>query len=127
MNMTDPRQSVTEAELTILEFLWSEGPSTKRVIAATLYPANRTSDVATVHKLLQRLEAKCHVARDRSSMAHVFSATAAKNEFVGGQLETFAAKLSGGSLAPLVMHLVEGKRLTKRERNKLRALLDEEV
>ncbi|MBP87700.1 MAG: transcriptional regulator [Planctomycetaceae bacterium] len=125
--MRDPRQSVTETELSILEFLWDTGPSTKRAIADALYPAQRDSDVATVQKLLQRLEAKGHVARDRSLMAHVFSAAAPKNEFVGRQLEAFAEKLSGGSLAPLVMHLVEGRRLTKRERNKLRALLDEEA
>jgi len=80
-------QSVTEAELSILEFLWKEGPSTERAIAKALYPAQRDSDVATVQKLLQRLEAKGHVARDRSSMAHVFSATAPKNKFVGQQLE----------------------------------------
>ena len=78
-------------------------------------------------KLLQRLEAKGHITRDRGSVAHVFSAAAGKNEFVGRQLEAVADKLSGGSLAPLVMHLIEGRRLTKRERNKLRALLDEEA
>ena len=125
--MRDPRQSVTEAELSILEFLWNAGPSTKRMIADTLYPQGRDSDVATVQKLLQRLETKGHVVRDRSAIAHVFSAAAPKNEFVGRQLEAVADKLSGGSLAPLVMHLVEGQRLTKRERSRLRALLDEEA
>jgi predicted transcriptional regulator len=125
--MRDPRQSVTEAELSILEFLWSAGPSTKRAIADALYPEQHDSGVATVQKLLERLEAKGHVLRDRTSMAHVFSAAVPKNEFVGRQLEAVAEKLSGGSLAPLVMHLVEGRRLTKRERAKLRALLDEQA
>ena len=118
-------QPVTEAELSVLEFLWNAGPSTKRDMADSLYPAGRDADIATVHKLLQRLEAKGYVTRDRSSIAHVFSATLPKNEFVGRQLASVAEKLSGGSLAPLVMHLVEGRRLTKRERAKLRALLDE--
>ena len=125
--MRDTRQSVTQAELSILEFLWSAGSSTKREIVDALYPAQRDSDIATVQKLLQRLEAKGHVVRDRSKVAHVFSAAALKNEFVGRQLEAVADKLSGGSLAPLVMHLVEGRRLTKRERDKLRALLNEEA
>jgi predicted transcriptional regulator len=125
--MRDTRKPVTEAELSILEFLWSAGPSTKRAIANSLYPKQKDSDVATVQKLLQRLEAKGHVVRDRSAIAHVFSPAAVKNEFVGRQLEAFADKLSGGSLAPLVMHLVEGQRLTMQERNRLRALLDEEA
>ena len=125
--MRKSRQPVTEAELSILEFLWNAGPSTKRTIAEALYPAQRDSDVATVHKLLERLEAKGHVTRDRSSLAHIFAAAASKQEFVGKALEAVADKLSGGSLAPLVMYLVEGRRLTKRERDKLRVLLDEEA
>ena len=120
-------RSVTEAELAVLEFLWEAGPSTKRDLTNALYPTHRDSDVATVQKLLQRLEAKGHVVRDRSAMAHVFSAAAPKNEFIGSQLEAMANKLAGGSLAPLVMHLVEGRRLTKRERDNLRALLDQET
>ena len=115
-----------QAELSILEFLWSAGPSAKRAIADALYPGHRDSSAATVQKLLERLEAKGHVVRDRSANAHVFSAAARKNEFVGRQLEAVAEKLSGGSLVPLVMHLVAGRRFTKRERNRLRALLEEE-
>lgn len=125
--MRESTSSVTEAELSVLEFLWESGPSTKRAIADALYPLQRDSDVATVQKLLQRLEAKGHVVRDRSAMAHVFSTAVPKDDFVGDQLEAIAEKLSGGSLAPLVMHLVEGRRLTKQERSKLRALLDEEA
>lgn len=125
--MPDSRQSVTEAELAVLEVLWAAGRSTKREIADCLYPAGGDSELATVQKLLQRLETKRYVTRDRSEMAHVFSATSSKQEFVGQQLEAVAEKLSGGSLAPLVMHLVEARRLTKRERLKLRALLDEEA
>ena len=127
MVMGESTQSVTKAELSILEFLWDSGPSTKRELAQALYPAGRNSDVATVHKLLQRLEVKGHVVRDRSAMAHVFLTAAPKNEFVGGQLEALAEKLSGGSLGPLVMYLVEGRRLTNQERCKLRRLLDEEA
>lgn len=117
-------QSVTDSEFAVLEFLWRAGSATKREIIAALYPRGADSDVATVQKLLERLESKGHVTRDRSAVAHVFSAVTPKNEFVGEQLATMAQKLSGGALAPLVMHLVESKRLTKRERDKLRSLLD---
>ena len=124
MNHYDP---VTEAELALLEFFWREGPSTKREMADALYVASQDSAIATVQKLLERLETKGYVARDRSAMAHVFAATMPKSEFVGLQLEAVADKLTGGSLAPLVMRLVEGRRLTRQERAKLRDLLDEDA
>lgn len=125
--MLQAPQTVTEAELAVLEVLWAGGSCTKRDIAEALYPAGGESELATVQKLLQRLEAKGYVVRDRRAIAHIFAASLPKQDFVGRQLEAVANKLSGGSLAPLVMHLVEGHRLTKRERLKLRALLDEEA
>ena len=124
--MRDALRQVTDAEFTVLQFLWQAESATKREITNALYPAGTASDVATVQKLLQRLENKGYVTRDRSGMTHIFAAQFPKHEFIGLQLESMARRFSGGSLAPLVMHLVEGQRLTKGERKKLRALLDED-
>ncbi|MBC8353535.1 MAG: BlaI/MecI/CopY family transcriptional regulator [Planctomycetes bacterium] len=122
--MTSSPQPVTDAEFAVLEFLWEAKAATKRDLIAALYPRGAESDVATVQKLLERLEGKGHVKRDRGAVAHVFAPVTSRNEFVGEQLTNVAQKLSGGGLASLVMHLVESKRLTKRERDKLRSLLD---
>lgn len=124
VTMRDALRQVTDAEFSVLQFLWQAESATKREITDALYPAGTDSDVATVQKLLQRLENKGYVTRDRGGMAHIFSPVFPKHEFIGLQLEAMARRLSSGSLAPLVMHLVEGQRLTQRERKKLRALLD---
>ena len=55
---------------------------------------------------------------------HRFSAVLSREEFAGEQLSGLADKLSGGSLTPLLVHLVESKRLGKRELDELRAMLD---
>ena len=122
----DSARQVTDAELAILETLWQHGAATKRQIADQLYPSCGESELATVQKLLERLEAKGHITRDRSSVAHVFSATTTRTAFAGQQLEALAQKLSGGSLAPLLVHLVEAKRLSARDREKIRKLLDKQ-
>ena len=44
-------------------------------------------------------------------------------QFAGQQLSQLAEKLSGGSLTPLLVHLVENNRLSRRELDELRALL----
>ena len=122
--MKQRTQQVTEAELAVLEVLWQHGPATKRQIVDQLYPGGADSDLATVQKLLERLESKGYILRDRSGAAHLFQASVARNAFAGEQLAALAQKLSGGSIAPLLVHLVEAKRLSARDREKIRKLLD---
>ena len=123
--MAKKMQPATDAEYSILEFLWDNGPATKREIVEALYPQCRDADYSTVQKLLERLEAKKNIQRDRSSFAHVMRPTLSREEFAGRQLQAVAEKLSGGSLVPLLIQLVEGKQLSSRDRKKIRELLDE--
>jgi BlaI family transcriptional regulator, penicillinase repressor len=118
-------QDVTETELALLQALWEGGPSTIRQLAARLYPGGGASEYATVQKLLERLEGKELVRRDRSAMAHTFRAAIAREELMGRRLEDMADKLCGGSLTPLLTHLVRTRRLSARERRELRELIDE--
>jgi BlaI family transcriptional regulator, penicillinase repressor len=118
-------QDVTDAELAVLQGLWDAGPATIRQLTDTLYPGGLTAHYATVQKLLERLEAKQFVRRDRLAAAHRFEATINRDELIGRRLEEMAAKLCGGSLTPLLTHLVRAKRLTVRERKELRALIAE--
>jgi BlaI family transcriptional regulator, penicillinase repressor len=114
-----------DAELSVLQALWDRGPSTIRQLADTLYASGTDAHYATVQKLLERLEAKGCVARDRSSWAHVFQATIDRDEFIGRRLQAVAEKLCGGSLTPLLTNLVRSKRLTPKERREVRRLMDE--
>ena len=40
--------------------------------------------------------------RDRELPVHLFSPAVSREEYAGGQLESLADKLTGGSLAPLI-------------------------
>jgi len=115
---------VTDAEFAVLSVLWDDGERSARELTERLYPACTAADVATVQKLVQRLEKKGLVSRDRSARIHRFSATLPREQFAGQQLSQMAEKLSGGSLTPLLVHLVENNRLSRREIDELRALLE---
>jgi predicted transcriptional regulator len=80
---------------------------------------------ATVKKLLERLEAKGYVRRDRSQAAHVFAATIGRDYLIGHRLKAVAASLCDGLMTPLLMHLVDPQQLTSDELRSLRSLLDE--
>ena len=115
---------VADAELKILQVLWDQGRVGARQITETIYGAASASHVATVQKLLQRLEAKRLVRRDRSGHVHAFEATINCTAFAGGQLEQLAQRLTEGSLVPFITHMVQAKKLPPKERDEIRRLLD---
>ncbi len=118
-------KDVTDRELAVLQVLWEQGPSTIRQITDRLYPEGRTSQYATVQKLLERLEDKGHVRRDRQTAGHVFAAVIDRDELIGRRLQSVAENLCGGAWTPLLTHLVQSDRLSAAERQELRDLIDE--
>jgi predicted transcriptional regulator len=123
--MPDPPPQVPEAELSVLRALWQRSPQTARELAEAVYGAAGRNEMGTVQKLLQRLEAKALVVRERHSEAHRFSPNISRGTFAGQQLEQLAEKLTDGSLTPFLTHFVEGGRLSKRDREAIRRLLDQ--
>src|SRR5437870_2569937 len=117
-------QDVTGKELEILEVLWQQGPSTIQQIVERVYPDGGTSKYGTVQKLLERLEEAECVRRQRGARAHVFEAIADRDALIGRELRSVAEKLCGGSVTPLLTHLVRTQRLSARDRAELRALID---
>jgi BlaI family transcriptional regulator, penicillinase repressor len=121
-----PAQDVTEAELAVLRVLWDRGSATIRQISEALYPDGGASRYATVQKLLERLETKGCVERDRSESVHRFSAAIDREDLIGSRLRAVAETLCDGSLTPLLSHLVRNQGLSREELSALRALIDEE-
>jgi predicted transcriptional regulator len=116
---------VTDTELSVLQALWERQPATIRQLTEVLYPGGGAAHYATVQKLLDRLEAKGFIVRKRGGGAHTFEAAVDRGELIGRRLEDVAEKLCGGSLTPLLTHLVRARRLTSRQRQELRNLIDE--
>jgi BlaI family transcriptional regulator, penicillinase repressor len=117
---------VSETELAILNILWELGEATIRQLNERLYKQPTTVTYATVQKLLERLEAKGFVARDRNGFAHGFRAIVDRKTLIDRRLQEVADKLCGGSLTPLVTHLVEARRLSARDRQKLKKWMEEQ-
>ena len=118
-------QDVTDTELAILQVLWERGPATRRQITDVLYPGGGPAHYTTVQKLLERLEAKGCVARDRRPDVLTFTATVDREQLISRRLRDVAEKLCGGSLTPLLMNLVRSRALTARELADLQDLVKE--
>lgn len=112
--------AITDAELTILKALWDGGPATVRELLDRL---GTDWAYTTVQTLVGRLAEKGHVRTDRKDLAHVFTATIARDELAHRAVAEVASSLLDGATAPLVLRLVEEGRFTAAEIASFRALL----
>lgn len=119
-------EPVTEAELSVLEVIWGRGDATTREIALATYGQASDSKLASVQKLVERLEAKGCVGRDRGERAHRFRALVSRDEFLADRVRGLADRLGDGALAPLVTALLRsGRGFTPEHGAELRRLIDE--
>jgi predicted transcriptional regulator len=123
--MARTRQDVTDAELAVLQVLWDRGPANRRQLTDILYPGGSPAHYTTVQKLLERLESKGYVAQHRSESFLTFTATLEREELITRQLQAMADKLCDGSLTPLLTSLIRARRLTARQLQQLRDLIDD--
>ena len=123
--MARKAQDVTDAELAILEQLWSSGPTSVKELAVELYGDASASTTATIQKLLGRLETKQCVARDPSVWPRLFRAAIDRSELIQRRLQNTADELCEGSLGPLLTHLVRRSGLSRTDRTKLKSMLDD--
>lgn len=117
-------ESLANAELAVMELLWETNRLTARQIRDELYPGESRSANGTVQRLLQRLEDKGFIERDRELPVHLFSALISREAYAGSQLKSLADQLTGGSLVPGITHLIDEKQLSRAEIRRLREILE---
>ncbi|QEH32635.1 Penicillinase repressor [Aquisphaera giovannonii] len=118
-------EDVTDTELAMLRVLWDRGEATRRQVADVLYPGGGEAHYATVQKLLERLEHKGFVRKERREGVLVFAATADREAFIARRLQGLAEALCGGSAASLAMNLVRSQPLSAAEIDELSTVLRE--
>ncbi len=123
--MGRPARDITESELAVLRILWDRGMATIRHLTDVLYPGGGAAQYATVQKLLDRMEAKAFVRRDRSLFVHQFIPVLDRDQLIGRRLRSLVETLCDGSLTPLLTHLARAGDLTDLDRQALRAIIEE--
>ena len=117
-------RAVTDTEFAILNVLWDRGRTTVREIVEAVYGKHTHSLHASVKSLLERLADKEYVVCEGRGPAHLFSATVDRGSFVGQQLQLLADSNFGGSLTPLLLTLVDRVKLSRRDREAIRKIIE---
>lgn len=120
------RPELSDAELEVLKRLWALGPSTVRAVHGAAAAGGRSWAYTTVQTLLNRLRDKgyAEAAAGGAGTALVYRAIASRDDLLRDRLDELADRYCEGAPAPLVLALVQGRRLPPEEVARLRALLD---
>jgi len=115
---------LTPLELTIMDVLWSRGPSSVRDVHEQ-FPEEGRPAYTTVQTMLYRLEKKKAVRRaGKVSWAFIFEAAVSRGAAQGRVVED-ALGAFGGRAQPLVAHLIQSGKLTLEDVQEAEALLRE--
>ena len=123
--MVKTPRDVTEAELSVLQVLWQQGPATIRAITEILEPKRTDAYYSTVKKLLERLETKEFVNREPAGIAFIYQAAVERDKLVGRRLQEVAETLCEGSLTPLLTQLAQHHDLNRKQQKVLMDLIDD--
>ncbi|MDZ4820834.1 MAG: BlaI/MecI/CopY family transcriptional regulator [Planctomycetota bacterium] len=123
--MNRPASDITDAEMSVMEVLWNrpDGVAIREIVLA-VYGRHEHSLHAGVKSFLDRLIEKKYVSVDKSGFAHRFCATVSREEYVGWQLKVMADNHFGGSVAPMLLSLVEQANLSKKDRQAIEKLIE---
>jgi predicted transcriptional regulator len=113
----------TDAELEILQVLWSRGPSTVRDVHEAL-PA-RDVRYTTVLKTMQVMHDKGLLDRDESVRSHVYSAKLKQSATQRQLVREFMDRVFDGATEQLVLHALSARDVTPAEVDEIRRMLDE--
>ena len=105
-------------ELQALSVLWHEGPSTVATVHETL-PDGKDRAYTTVLSVMQSLERKNLVKRDRVGRAHVYAAAYSQELIVQRATHEFLTNAFGGRLSEALLAILSAGTLTPEEKTNI--------
>lgn len=119
----------TEAELAILQVLWSHERATVRFVNEVLNQHRSSTDkpigYTTTLKIMQLMAEKQLLNRDESGRSHVYEANISEQETQQRLLNRFVEKTFKGSAMKLVMQALGNHQASSEELQQIRDFLDE--
>jgi predicted transcriptional regulator len=114
----------TKSELEILQVLWQHGPNTVRFVNDRLNEHKREVQYASTLKLMQIMSEKGLLIRDESQVKHIYSPASEEYKTKTLLLDRFVDSLFDGSVSNLMMHFLNNKKVSPKELDEVRALLN---
>ena len=107
-----------------MKIVWGKGQVTVRDVYETLLERRRIA-YTTVMTMMRVLEDKGYLKTSREERAYVYRPARGERQVLRSMVREFVDRVFNGSARPLLVHLVEDRRLSKRELEELERLVRE--
>jgi BlaI family transcriptional regulator, penicillinase repressor len=117
--------TLTEQELEIMKVVWDSDTVTVRDVYEALLEKRRVA-YTTVMTMMNILEQKGHLEKTQEERAYVYRSTKPRNQVIRGMVREFVNRVFNGSAEPLLLHLVEDRKLSEKDIDEIRTLIRKE-
>jgi BlaI family penicillinase repressor len=116
-------ETLTQAELRIMDVLWLKGSGTVQLILDSLSqkPALAYNSVLTTIRVLER---KGYVKHSKDGRAHVYSPLVGRKEATRSEISHLVSRFFKNSHEQLVLNILEEKGIEAEELGRLREMLE---
>jgi len=117
-----PSTTLTEAELRIMEILWTQGPGTVQQVLDSLpaKPALAYNSVLTTIRILER---KGYVEHVKDGRAHVYRALLERKDATRSEIRHLMSRFFRDSHEELVLNILEDRGMDSEELEQLKKIL----
>jgi BlaI family transcriptional regulator, penicillinase repressor len=116
-------QTLTEAELRIMQVLWQKGAGTVQQILDVL-PGNPALAYNTVLTTIRILERKGYVGHAKDGRAHIYNPLVAEEEASRSEIRHLVSRFFRNSHEDLVLNILEDRGIAPEELKRLRKMLE---
>jgi BlaI family penicillinase repressor len=123
--MRSKSPTLTEQELEIMKIVWDRDAATVRDVYEALLEKRKVA-YTTVMTMMNILEQKGHLRKSQDDRAFVYRSTKPRQQVIRGMVREFVNRVFNGSAEPLLLHLVEDRKLSEKDLEEIRTLIRKE-
>ncbi len=116
--------TLTEQELELMKIVWALGKPTVREVYEKLLERRKVA-YTTVMTMLNVLADKGRLKKRKEGKAFVYAPVEPRNKVVGSMVREFVGRVFDGSAKPLLVQLVQDRKLSEEDLDDIRRMIRE--
>ena len=116
---------MTEQELEIMKIVWQRERATVRDVYEELLERRKIA-YTTVMTMMKILAHKKYLRKSQEDRAYVYQPTKPKNQVIKGMVREFVNRVFNGSAEPLLVHLMEDRKLSSKDLEEISRMIRED-
>ena len=117
---------ISDAEWIVMNLIWSSSPIEAAEVINEIAAANGWSS-ATVKTMLHRLVRKGALATEQNGKKYLYTPAVRRDSCVRQASRSFLERVFGGDATPALIHFVKTAKLTDKDVEQIRAMLDKKI